>query len=74
MDCIVEPHEEQERVDSSLTATQSTNRPEGCEQPLFSSGVVQAPVDATTVILWLMIAASALAVSRRGARQPRGLL
>jgi hypothetical protein len=65
MDCIVEPHATQTRVDNDYQALQSSNRPSFCEQPVFTSGLGGVPRDPVSATAWLFSFAALFGVGRR---------
>jgi hypothetical protein len=61
MDCVVERHDDQSRVDGNYQALQSTNRPDFCEQPVFTSRLGDMPRNPVSAVLWLLPVAALVA-------------
>ncbi len=65
MDCVVEQADQQNEIDSNLTARKSKNRPDTCEQTLFTSSLARGRPDPSGAALLLLGLGGTLALRRR---------
>ena len=68
MDCVVEKAESQRELSNLLNAQKSKNRPDSCEQPVFSSSIARSRVEPGMVACSGLVLLILVGLRRRRAR------